>query len=49
MTTEFASNKQEDVAFILSCVSSIKTVNLYVIDGILTKLFCCYSAAPIQW
>jgi len=24
-------------------------VNLYVIDGISTKLFCCYSAAPIQW
>ena len=49
MTTEFASNKQQDITFILSCLSAYKTVNLYVIDGISTKLFCCYSAAPIQW
>jgi len=49
MTTEFAANKMEDVTFILSCMSSAKEVNLYVIDGVQTKVFCCYNAAPIEW
>lgn len=34
VTTEFAANKQEDITFILSCLSSLKIVNLYVIDGV---------------
>ena len=37
------------MTFILSSVSTTKTVNLYVIDGVQTKVFCCFSNAPIEW
>jgi hypothetical protein len=46
--TKFRANKTQDVAFILSAISTLKKVNLYVIDGVVTKC-CCITRKKIEW